>query len=718
MNNESQIKRRKKKLVRHNFRHLMQCLCSGELIRMHEMDPLSESHGEVTQNPDIGNIEEAESSLRESESLNYEGARALLGRYEYQKGNIEAALHVFEGIDISAVTPKIKLSLSRVGQGSGIQSNGSQSMSTQGASLLLEAIFFKAKSLQALGRFNEAAQSCKIILDIVESSFPGGLPENFGADCKLQETSIKAVELLPQLWILADCPQEAILSYRRALISYWRLDTETITNIQKDFAIHLLYSGEEAVLPDLRSQMDASFTPMNNLEEAILLLMILLRKVNLKMIKWDPSILDHLSFAISVSGQPRALAGVLEEMLPGILKRKERFHTLSLCYYGDGDGSLALNLLRSLLIARSDPNNVYALAMASKICSENPATAEEGVDYARRALGNMEDGCDQMVGVAEYLLGISLSRYAKLAVADSERVSRQTEAVYALEKASQLTKLRDPMIVYHLSLEQAEHRKLDIGLRSAKLLLDLEGGSDLKGWLLLARILSAKKQFMDAEIVINAAIDQTGKWDQGELLRTKAKLQIAQGHLRNAIETYTQLLAAFQVQSKSLQPETNLRGSRIQNHDRDLELETWHDLARLYIGLSKWPDVEVCLSKSVSIKRHSASRWHVIGSLNEAKGQCKKALEAYTAALDIDPRHVPSMVSSAVVLGRLTHQSNPVIRSFLMEALQLDRMNHSAWYSLGLFYKAKGTTVSTLEAAECFQASSFLEETAPVEPFR
>ena len=52
-------------------------------------------------------------------------------------------------------------------------------------------------------------------------------------------------------------------------------------------------------------------------------------------------------------------------------------------------------------------------------------------------------------------------------------------------------------------------------------------------------------------VVINAALDQTGKWDQGELLRTKAKIQIAQGRLKKSVETYTLLLAVLQVQMKS-----------------------------------------------------------------------------------------------------------------------------------------------------------------------
>lgn len=86
--------------------------------------------------------------------------------------------------------------------------------------------------------------------------------------------------------------------------------------------------------------------------------------------------------------------------------------------------------------------------------------------------------------------------------------------------------------------------------------------------------------------------------------------------------------------------------------------------------------------------------------------------------MEIDPTHVPSLISTAVILRELGSQSYPVVRSFLMNALRLDRMNHSAWYNLGLLYKAMSTTSASLEAAECFAAAALLEESAPVEPFR
>ena len=124
----------------------------------------------------------------------------------------------------------------------------------------------------------------------------------------MQDTLDKAVELLPELWKLADSSNDAILSYLWALLHHWILDPETTARIQKEFSIFLLYSGGEASLPDLSSQMDNSFVPRNNIEEAIFLLMMLLREVYFNRIEWDVSILEHLSFALSIAGNLKALA--------------------------------------------------------------------------------------------------------------------------------------------------------------------------------------------------------------------------------------------------------------------------------------------------------------------------------------------------------------------------------------------------------------------------
>ncbi|KAJ8535681.1 hypothetical protein K7X08_023401 [Anisodus acutangulus] len=711
------------------LRKMMKCFCSGEQLQMDDMVPSPKSlatndyilsvrlsrDGEAEQKLDTGNIEEAESSLRESAALNYEEARALLGRYEYQKGNIEAALHVFEGIDIASVTTKMKITLAKRAR---TQKRRSQKfdappMSIHAVSLLLEAVFLKAKSLQTLGRCKEAAQSCTVILDIVESSLPEGLPENFGADCKLQETLSKTVELLPQLWILADAPKEAIMSYRRALLRQWNLYVQTNAKIQKEFAIFLLYSGNEYYPPSLRFQMNSSFVPKTNTEEAILLLMILLRKVTLKIIEWDPSILDHLSYALSISGSLRALANQVEELLPRNIDRRERYHILALCYYGERDNFTALNLLRKLLSTTEDPTCVPGLLLASRVCAESLECSGDGISFARRAIESLRGSCGQLMGVANYVLGLSLSAQSRAAVTDSERVRMQSEALQSLESAGRLTKMNDPDVIYHLCLENAEQRKLDIALRYANCFLELEGWSTLKGWMLLARVLSAQKQFPEAETIIDTAVDQSGKWDHGELLRTKAKLQIAQGQLKNAIGTYGQLLGVLQVQRKSFGVEENLKKER--DYNRTMELETWHDLSSFYIKLSRWQDAESCLSKSEAISCYSASRLYIAGSLHQSKGLYKAALTDYTNALSVDPSHVPSLLSTAMVLRQIGNHSPANVRTYLREALRLDRMNASAWHNLGLIYKEEG---SAMEADECFQAAFSLKETEPIEPFR
>ncbi|KAL5990409.1 hypothetical protein ACLOJK_011309 [Asimina triloba] len=733
--------------------------------------------GEAERRPETGNIEEAESSLREGGCLNYEEARALLGRLEYQKGNIEAALHVFDGIDIAAVIPKIKLSLARRidRHRRRSKSDGAPPMSMHAVSLLFEAIFLKAKSLQSLGRVKEAAQSCKVLLDAVESALPEGLPENFGADCKLQDTLSKAVELLPELWKLAGLLQEAMLSYRRALLYQWNLDGEPIARIQKEFAIFLLYGGCDASPPNLRSQMESSFVPKNNIEEAVLLLLILLRKFALKRIEWDPTIIEHLTFALAVSGELKSLASHVEGLLPGVIKRRERYYTLALCYFAEGDDMVALNLLRKLLSHSENPNCIQGLLLASKICGRNINCAEEGVCFAKRALATMHCECNQIKSAANCLLGISVSSQARSALSDSERLTRQSEALQAMQAAERSMTEEDQKILFSLCLENADQRKLDTALHYAKRLIKLDAGANVRVWLLLARILSGQKQYSEAERIINAALDQTGKWNQGELLRTKAKILLAQGHLKTAVETYTHLLAVLQVRSKSfgnmrrllkkkeegssqgveekkgeeirrikdwrIEEKSNEKEGRSKeeemtnrenketlfmtklryllrlttaeaNDHRRLEIETWHDLANIYISKSQWRDAEVCLSRSRIISPPTASMWHATGLLYEAKGLYKEALGAFSSALEVDPMHIPSLISTAVVIRHLGGRSSATVRSYLMNALRLDRTNHLAWYNLGLHYKAEGSR-SAAEAAECFQAAVLLEESAP-----
>lgn len=113
---------------------------------------------------------------------------------------------------------------------------------------------------------------------------------------------------------------------------------------------------------------------------------------------------------------------------------------------------------------------------------------------------------------------------------------------------------RNPDVVFELGVLYAEHRNSNAALRCAKQFLDATGGSKLKGWILLVLILSAQQRYSEAEVVIDAALDETAKWEQGPLLRLKAKLKISLNLPMDAVETYRFLLALVQAQRKSFGP--------------------------------------------------------------------------------------------------------------------------------------------------------------------
>ncbi|OVA05937.1 Tetratricopeptide repeat [Macleaya cordata] len=584
-------------------------------VREVHVNGLSMKTSEVEAKLDEGNIQEAESSLREGLSLNFEEARALLGRLEYQRGNLEGALRVFDGIDLQAAIHRLQPSLSEKPPSSSRRrsSRGGESVhavSQHAASLVLEAIYLKAKSLQKLGRVAEAAQECKSVLDAVERIFNNGIPDVL-VDNKLQETVSKAVELLPELWKQAGCYQEAMAAYRRALLSQWNLDNECCARVQKGFALYLLYSGVEAGAPSLAVQIDGSYVPRNNLEEAILLLMILLRKFYLGKTKWDPSVMEHFAFAISLCGQTSVLARQLEEVLPGVLHRCDRWNTLALSYSAAGQNKAALNLLRKSLHKHEKPNDLPALLLAAKICSEDSLLASEGVEYARRAITNAQGMDEHLKGVGLRMLGLCLGKQAKISSSDLERSYLLSEALKSLDEA--IVYERDnPDLIFELGIQYAEQRNSNAALRCAKQFIDATGGSILKGWRLLALVLSAQQRYSEAEVVTEAAIDETAKWEQEPLIRMKAKLKISQSLPMEAGETYRFLLALVQAQRKSFGPLRNI--SQIED-DKVSEFEVWQGLANLYSSLSHWRDAEICLEKARALKQYSATTLHTEGKI-------------------------------------------------------------------------------------------------------
>lgn len=80
-------------------------------------------------------------------------ARAVLGRLEFQRGNVEAALKVFDGIDISSIVPRLRVAgVEKSRHRRGKKQDVIQPQAVHDATLLLEATHLKARCLEKLAR--------------------------------------------------------------------------------------------------------------------------------------------------------------------------------------------------------------------------------------------------------------------------------------------------------------------------------------------------------------------------------------------------------------------------------------------------------------------------------------------------------------------------------------------------------------------------------------
>lgn len=90
--------------------------------------------------------------------MSVQEARALLGRLEYERGNYEEALKIMEEIRASALGASLLYFISHPSSKKkarkGANNGAAFDTSFHATSLLLEALYLKAKCLQVLGRLS------------------------------------------------------------------------------------------------------------------------------------------------------------------------------------------------------------------------------------------------------------------------------------------------------------------------------------------------------------------------------------------------------------------------------------------------------------------------------------------------------------------------------------------------------------------------------------
>lgn len=404
----------------------------------------------------------------------------------------------------------------------------------------------------------EAAKECKIILDTVESALPHGIYGEIKGDSKLLEMFHRALELLPKLWLQAGSLEEAISAYRRALLRPWNLDPQRLAKVQKNLAAILLYGGVEAPIPTEFKPVGATF-PESSTEESILLLFVLMQKVLYGEIEWDPEIMDHLTFALTVCGDFESLADHVEQILPGIYNRAERWYFLALCYSAAGQNRTALDLLKKVsgLSESNRKPHLAAFLLGAKVCAQEPTESSEGMNFARRVIDLSINQNEHLLAQARKFLGICYGNAAMISISDYERVALHRDSINSLSYSTLKDGIRDPEVMFQLGVENAIQRNLSSAFNQAMEYSKTSAGSSARGWKLLARIASAEQRLQDAEAIVDLALDETETIEQLELLRLKGLVQIAQEQPKQAIETYRLLLALIRGQGENREKSVN-----------------------------------------------------------------------------------------------------------------------------------------------------------------
>lgn len=268
------------------------------------------------------------------------------------------------------------------------------------------------------------------MLDTIERTTPAGLPDK----TRMAEMLSNLVKLLPELLLQMGSTSDAMVAYRRSLLRFsFCLNSHDLMHVMQTFAILLLYSGIEALPASSGPFVEGVFTPKNNSEEGILLLMILLRIMKKEQGHFDSStVVEHLSLALSTSDQLATLAHQYEALLPGTMSRPDRWYSLALCYAGVGEGSIALELLRKSLAPSEKPKHVPSLLLGAKLCAADSDLCSEGVGYCKQALLNLQRNVAYRAR-ALHIQGVALGSQVQVASSDALKTRLHGEALATLQ---------------------------------------------------------------------------------------------------------------------------------------------------------------------------------------------------------------------------------------------------------------------------------------------
>ncbi|XP_074674180.1 tetratricopeptide repeat protein 7A isoform X4 [Strix aluco] len=490
--------------------------------------------------------------------------------------------------------------------------------------------------------------------------------------------------------------------------------------------------------PELYTEENA-FCPQDNIEEALLLLLISESMANRDaVISRAPDQQDDR--AVSLRD-----ASAVYDLLSITLGRRGQYVMLSEC------------LERAMKFAFDEFHLWYQLALSMVACGK----LEEGEHFAKMVIDLGEDAGESLA--KGYLaLGLTYSLQATDATLKGTQDELNKKALQTLERARDLAP-EDHQIILYLSLQLALVRQISDAIEHLQEALQL-CKDDMNSLHLLALLFSAQKHYQHALDVINMAVVEYP--ESFSLLFTKVKLEWVHKGPEEALVTCRHMLQVWQMVYSVLQHSGSEKGSSVTEtpvikkhnglhltlpdaHDTDsgsqrasslaasrleqamseitvqsgamkqgpmqlwIALEQiWLRAAELFMEQQHLKEAGFCIQEAASLFPTSHAVLYMRGRLAEMKGNLEEARQLYDEALTVNPAGVEIMHSLGLVLSRLGRRD--LAQKVLRDAIRIQTTSHRAWNSLGEVLQAQGKNEA---AIECFLTALDLESSSPVIPF-
>ncbi|XP_051775575.1 tetratricopeptide repeat protein 7A isoform X2 [Erpetoichthys calabaricus] len=492
---------------------------------------------------------------------------------------------------------------------------------------------------------------------------------------------------------------------------------------------------------------DNLFCPQDNVEEALLLLLISESMASRDtVISRAPDQLEDR--AVSLKD-----ANAIYDLLCIAMARRGQYALLS-------EPSNAVSVLRECV--KLQPTDPTVPLLAAKLCIGQLHWLEEGVAFSKMVTEMGENAGEHLVK-GHLALGLCYSLQATDATLKEVQDSLNKKALEEFQKAHDLDP-DDPKTSLYLSLQLALVRQISDALAPLQEALMLRK-DDANSLHLLALLFTAQKHYQHAMDVIELVTSEHP--ENFSLLFTKAKIEAQLKGPDVALATCRQMLTFWQTSfnlthssevddgssvaeasplsrkpsglhltlPEFQDPETgsqrapSIAASRLEQAMSEMSaysssqksgpVQVWTTLehiwllaAEMFMELQRLKEASFCIQEAAGLFPASHGVLLTRGKLAELKGNMEEAKRFYDEALTINPEGVKILQSLGSILNRMGRSS--LAEKVLRDAVQLQNTSHEAWNCLGEVLQAQGKNEA---AAECFLMALDLESSSPIVPF-